>query len=159
MDDNKQTEIFHSEPGGDDIEFRCEVCGRPLTNRKSISRGIGPVCYARLSVESSRPGDSGGFKGYGLIDQNLTDRMIFWVAALKPYVSEEDQLMLDAMVDAARANYLMDSVVLHDHVNKALGVYERSNLIRDDIKNGLENLDQTFISGYEQVSVGSDKDS
>ena len=100
-----------------------------------------------------------GFEGYRLIDQKLIDRVIFWVAALKPYVSGEDQIVLDALVDVAKANYLMDSVVLHDHVSKALKVYGWSDLIRDDIKNGLENLDPTFMLGYEQIPVGSDKSS
>uniref|UniRef100_A0A6M3M795 Uncharacterized protein n=1 Tax=viral metagenome TaxID=1070528 RepID=A0A6M3M795_9ZZZZ len=30
---------------------RCLICGRLLTNSKSVERGIGPVCRARLLKE------------------------------------------------------------------------------------------------------------
>jgi len=30
---------------------RCRVCGRPLRVPKSVERGIGPVCWARLQKE------------------------------------------------------------------------------------------------------------
>jgi len=29
---------------------RCRICGRLLTNPKSVERGIGPVCWARLKA-------------------------------------------------------------------------------------------------------------
>lgn len=30
---------------------KCRICGRWLTNPKSVERGIGPVCRARLLKE------------------------------------------------------------------------------------------------------------
>ena len=40
---------------------RCRVCGRLLTNPKSVERGIGPVCWVRLQEEgaSEEAEDSG----------------------------------------------------------------------------------------------------
>lgn len=29
-------------------ETRCRVCGRLLTVKESVERGIGPVCWARI---------------------------------------------------------------------------------------------------------------
>ena len=30
------------------IEVRCRRCGRVLTNPKSVSRGVGPVCWKHI---------------------------------------------------------------------------------------------------------------
>lgn len=33
---------------------RCERCNRPLTNEKSIERGLGYVCYRKIRTEQAR---------------------------------------------------------------------------------------------------------
>ncbi len=29
----------------------CRICGRPLFNPRSVARGFGPVCWAKMSLE------------------------------------------------------------------------------------------------------------
>lgn len=33
---------------------RCQRCKRPLTNQKSIERGLGYVCYRKVKVEQAQ---------------------------------------------------------------------------------------------------------
>ena len=57
LEDLERSEIEHHGIPGLGPSNHCKICGRPLSDPKSIKRGIGPVCWEKVLADPIAQGD------------------------------------------------------------------------------------------------------
>lgn len=137
MEDNKQIEIFAQDSRESDEIIRCGICRRILTNQYSIRIGIGPVCrrkgYGSKTEVCSRNLTS--------ISPELVEKIEFWGGALKSHLQDPaDKMKMDLFIEKARRLMHMSPVLIAEEADKAVELYTRSGIRRDDIMIGLEGI-------------------
>lgn len=134
----KQTALFDEYDPESAKEVRCRRCGKVLSNPRSIKNRCGSDCLRELKEKDwDEPAEALPVT----IDNDLLKNIYYWCEAmLRSTKSANDRELVLALYTRAKSCKNMSPVLISSEIDAVIELYNRLDIIRDDILFGLNMI-------------------